>query len=92
MTTQPLDPKKSDFDWERIAVRFLFGFLPGALLGFGFWSQMCRPPQSLGLMEHIPRLVTEWLQLEAIVDSGLVGITVVAIFAIISGVIVAVWP
>ncbi len=43
-------------------------------------------------MELVPRLVTEWLQMEAIVDSGLVGITVVAIFAITSGVIVAVWP
>ena len=92
MTTPPLAPGQSDFDWARFAVRFLFGFLPGALLGFGFWIQMCRPPQSLGLMEHVPRLVTEWLRLEATVDSGLVGITVVAIFAITSGVIVAVWP
>ncbi len=80
------------WDWAQLAIRFLFGFFPGILLGFGFWIQMCRPPQSLGAMQHVPRLVTEWLGLEQIVDSGTVGTTVVAIFAIISGVIVAVWP
>lgn len=80
------------FDWARLVIRFLFGFFPGLLLGFGFWIQMCRPAQSLGLMEHVPRLVTEWLGLEQSVDSGAVGIAVVAVFAITSGLIVAIWP
>ncbi len=83
---------KQGFDWPRLAIRFLFGLFPGILLGFGFWVQMCRPPQSLGAMQHVPRLVTEWFGLEQIVDTGAVGTAVVAIFAITSGVIVAVWP
>jgi len=83
---------KQSFDWPRLAIRFLFGFFPGILLGFGFWIQMCRPPQSLGAMQHVPRLVTEWLGLEQTVETGAVGTAVVAIFAITSGLIVAVWP
>jgi hypothetical protein len=81
-----------DFDWARLAIRFLFGFFPGILLGFGFWIQMCRPAGTLGPMEHVPRLVTAWLGLEQIVDSAAVGTAVVGVFAITSGVLVAVWP
>lgn len=80
------------FDWARLVIRFLFGFFPGLLLGFGFWIQMCRPARTLGPMEHVPRLVTAWLGLERVVDSGAVGTAVVGMFAIISGVLVAVWP
>lgn len=80
------------FDWARLVIRFLFGFFPGLLLGLGFWIQMCRPARTLGPMEHVPRLVTAWLALEEIVDSGIVGAAVVAVFAITSGVLVAVWP
>lgn len=83
---------KQSFDWPRLAIRFLFGFFPGILLGFGFWIQMCRPANSLGLIEHVPRLVAEWFGLEQIVDTGTVGAAVVTIFAITSGLIVAVWP
>lgn len=81
-----------DFDWVRLVIRFLFGFFPGIILGFGFWIQMCRPARTLGPMEHVPRLVTGWLGLEQIVDSGAVGTAVVGVFAITSGVLVAVWP
>ncbi len=30
---------KRGFDRTRLAIRFLFGFFPGILLGFGFWIQ-----------------------------------------------------
>jgi len=88
-----IDPiRESRFDWLGFWVRFVCGAIPGVLLGFGFWIQMCRSPYALGLMEHFPRLVTEWLQLEEIVDSGPVGLAVVTTFALVSGMIVAVWP
>lgn len=83
---------RQGFDWAHLTIRFLFGCFPGILLGFGFWVQMCRHRQTLGAMEHVPRLVTEWLGLEQIVDTGAVGATVVAIFAITSGIVVAAWP
>ena len=83
---------KQSFDCARLAIRFLFGFFPGILFGFGFWIQMCRPANSLGLMEHVPHLVTEWFGLEQIADTGAVGTAVVAVFAITSGLIVVVWP
>ncbi|MDA3797942.1 MAG: hypothetical protein PF692_02560 [Kiritimatiellae bacterium] len=83
---------ESKLDWGRFKVRFLFGFLPGALLGFGFWTQMCRPLRELGAMESIPRLITELLHLGKIIDSGLAGIIVTLIFALALGLIVAAWP
>jgi hypothetical protein len=62
------------------------------LFGFGFWIQMCRPRRTLGTTEHIPRLITEWLHLESTIDSGAAGITVILLFAAVSGLVVAAWP
>jgi len=92
MIIKPEKTDRPDFDWARFAVRFLFGFLPGGLLGFGFWIQMCRSSQTLGLMEHVPRLVTKWLGLEETIDSGFSGLVVMSVFAFVSGLIVAAWP
>ena len=82
----------SSFDWSRFLVRFVFGAIPGALAGWGFWVQMCRPPETLGLMEGFPRLVCEWLNLEKAIDSGSAALVVIAGFASVAGLIVAVWP
>ncbi len=92
MITKRIKANGSDCDWARLAVRFLFGFLPGGLLGVGFWIQMCRPARTLGPMEHVPRLVTGWLGLENRVESGLTGMVVIVVFAFVSGMIVAAWP
>ena len=83
---------KLSFDWLRFWVRFAFGAIPGALIGLGFWVQMCRPPETLGLMEGLPRLVCEWLNLEKAIDSGYAAFIVIVLFAFVSGLIVAVWP
>ena len=89
---QTLESCHPPFDWVRFWIRFVFGTLPGALFGFGFWIQMCRPAGTVGLMEYLPRLVTEWLGLEGHIDSGLACIMVIVVFGCISGLIVAVWP
>jgi len=92
MIIQPGKTNRSELDWANLVVRFLFGFLPGGLLGAGFWIQMCRPSQTLGLMEHVPRLVTRWLGLGETIDSWHAGLVVILIFAFASGLIVAAWP
>ena len=79
------------FDWVRFGIRFACGSIPGVLLGFGFWVQMCRPVDSLGLGGWLPRQVTEWLHLETTIDSGIAGLGVVLIFAVMSGTIVGLW-
>ncbi len=79
-------------DFSTFIVRFVFGAIPGALLGFGFWVQMCRPARTLGLLEHIPRLVVKWFDLADRVDSGQTGMMVIVVFASVSGILVAAWP
>jgi len=69
-------------------MRFTCGALFGSLLGFGFWVQMCRPANSVGLGEWLPRQVTEWLHLETTIESGIAGLAVVLIFALLTGTIV----
>jgi len=79
------------FDWSRFWVRFAFGAPFGALFGFGFWVQMNRPENSPGFGKWVPRQVAEWLGFEAYVDSGIVGLAAVLIFAFSTGIIVGLW-
>jgi len=85
------DFSRRPYDWARFWVRFTCGALFGMLLGFGFWVQMCRPANSLGLYEWLPRQVTEWMGLETVIHSGTAGLVVVLIFAVMSGSIVGLW-
>jgi hypothetical protein len=85
------DVYRRSFDWARFWVRFTCGALLGSLLGFGFWVQMCRPANSLGLGEWPPRQVAEWLGLEARIDSGITGLVVVLVVASAAGTIVGLW-
>lgn len=80
------------FDLATFIVRFVVGAIPGSLLGFGFWIQMCRPGHTLGLRQYVPRLVAVWLSMENSVEAGLTGVMVVVVFACVSGAIVAAWP
>ena len=82
---------RDPFDWERFWVRFACGAIFGAAFGFGFWVQMCRPANSQGLGEWLPRQVAEWLGLEAHVDSRIVGLAVVVVFASAAGTLVGLW-
>jgi hypothetical protein len=79
-------------DWARLGVRFVCGSIPGALAGFGFWVQMCRPPRAHGLWQGLPRLVAAWLGWEATVDSLSIGLIVIALFSLGTGLAVALWP
>lgn len=82
---------RPQFDWARFRVRFVCGVIPGSLLSFGFWVQMCRPTRSLGLGEWLPRQLAERLGLEAMIDSSIAGLVVVLVFTITSGIVVGLW-
>jgi hypothetical protein len=84
--------RRPGFDGARFGVRFVCGFLLGAIVGFGFWVQMCRPLYMTSPMGQLPRLLTEWLGWEPVIDSGVAGGTVVLLFALLFGLVVAVWP
>jgi len=81
-----------DFDWVAFFVRFTCGAICGAILGFGFWVQMFRPSNSLRWNEHLPRLTMEWFGLEGRIDSFQFGFGLMAVFAVLAGLLVGLWP
>ena len=77
-------------DWTVFLVRFACGAVLGVCIGFGVWIQMCRPLHMASGRSFSPYL-TEVLGLTECTNSGLAGLVIVGLFALITGLIVGLW-
>ena len=85
-----MDVPSTPFDWVPFLIRVTCGIILGAMVGFGVWARLCWSRELVGVNAIGPRLL-DLLGLTNVIDSGAAGVVCILLFAILFGLIGAVW-